>query len=326
MMNMKRLLMLLLMVPVAILSMVAQERTITGTVMDGEFKGEPLIGANITVGEGTSKGTVTDMNGHFTLTVLASIKKITVSYMGYEPKTIALKPNQDKYDVTLYAASKGLGEVVVTGYQQIDRRKLTAAVSEVKISDETVGAIKNIDQALAGQVAGLSSVSATGAPGAPAKIRIRGTASINGVQEPLWVLDGIPMEGNEIPAIENLNDIDDIYQTSIAGLNPADIDNITVLKDAAATAIYGARAANGVIVITTKKGKIGRPVVNFSAKFTYSPRTSIDRLHLLNASQIHKRVVEEPMTLFKYMGKHPSQLGIRVVEVKSKNEKLRVKN
>ena len=130
MMNMKRLLMLLLMVPVAILSMVAQERTITGTVMDGEFKGEPLIGANITVGEGTSKGTVTDMNGHFTLTVLASIKKITVSYMGYEPKTIALKPNQDKYDVTLYAASKGLGEVVVTGYQQIDRRKLTAAVSE----------------------------------------------------------------------------------------------------------------------------------------------------------------------------------------------------
>ena len=285
MMNMKRLLMLLLMVPVAILSMVAQERTITGTVMDGEFKGEPLIGANITVGEGTSKGTVTDMNGHFTLTVLASIKKITVSYMGYEPKTIALKPNQDKYDVTLYAASKGLGEVVVTGYQQIDRRKLTAAVSEVKISDETVGAIKNIDQALAGQVAGLSSVSATGAPGAPAKIRIRGTASINGVQEPLWVLDGIPMEGNEIPAIENLNDIDDIYQTSIAGLNPADIDNITVLKDAAATAIYGARAANGVIVITTKKGKIGRPVVNFSAKFTYSPRTSIDRLHLLNANE-----------------------------------------
>ncbi len=230
MMNMKRLLMLLLMVPVAILSMVAQERTITGTVMDGEFKGEPLIGANITVGEGTSKGTVTDMNGHFTLTVLASIKKITVSYMGYEPKTIALKPNQDKYDVTLYAASKGLGEVVVTGYQQIDRRKLTAAVSEVKISDETVGAIKNIDQALAGQVAGLSSVSATGAPGAPAKIRIRGTASINGVQEPLWVLDGIPMEGNEIPAIENLNDIDDIYQTSIAGLNPADIDNITACR------------------------------------------------------------------------------------------------
>lgn len=277
--------MFLLMVPFAILSAVAQERTITGTVMDGEFKGEPLIGANIIVGEGSSKGTTADMNGHFTLTVLAAVKTITVSYMGYESKTVVLKPNQDRYDVTLYSASKGLGEVVVTGYQQIDRRKLTAAVSEVKISDETVGAVKNIDQALAGQVAGLSSVSATGAPGAPAKIRIRGTASINGVQEPLWVLDGIPMEGNEIPAIDNLNDIDDIYQTSIAGLNPSDIDNITVLKDAAATAIYGARAANGVIVITTKKGKMGRPVVNFSAKYTYSPRLGIDRLNLLNANE-----------------------------------------
>ena len=264
----------------------AQERTITGTVLDGDFKGEPLMGATVAVGEGTvTKGTVTDMNGHFTITILPSIKKLTVKYMGYETKTLTLKPNQNKYDVTLYSSSKGLSEVIVTGYQQIDRRKLTAAVAEVKISDETVGAVKNIDQALAGQVAGLSTVAASGAPGAPVKIRIRGTSSINGVQEPLWVLDGIPMEGNEIPAIDNLNDIDDIYQTSIAGLNPSDIDNITVLKDAAATAIYGARAANGVIVITTKKGKMGRPAVNFSAKLTYTPRASIDRLNLLNADE-----------------------------------------
>ena len=282
---MKRISIILMMCFFAVFSMMAQERTITGSVMDGEFKGEPLIGANVTLGEGSSKGTNTDMKGNLTITVVASVKKLIISYMGYEPKTIVLRPNQNKYDVTLYGASKGLGEVVVTGYQQIDRRKLTAAVSEVKISDETVGAVKNIDQALAGQVAGLSTVAASGAPGAPMKIRIRGTASINGVQEPLWVLDGIPMEGNEIPAIDNLNDIDDIYQTSIAGLNPSDIDNITVLKDAAATAIYGARAANGVIVITTKKGKIGRPVVNFSTKMTYSPRVSIDRLNLLNANE-----------------------------------------
>ena len=249
---MKRLyaMMFLLMVAVTLL---AQERTITGVVKDGDFNGEPLMGATVAVSEGkVTKGTVTDINGQFTLAVQASVKKLTVSYMGYESRTITLKPNQNKYDVTLYSSSKGLGEVIVTGYQQIDRRKLTAAVSEVKISDETVGAVKNIDQALAGQVAGLSTIAARGAPGAPMKIRIRGTSSINGVQEPLWVLDGIPMEGNEIPAIDNLNDIDDIYQTSIAGLNPSDIDNITVLKDAAATAIYGARAANGVIVITTK--------------------------------------------------------------------------
>lgn len=268
------------------LATLAQERLISGTVMDGEFKGEPLVGATISVSNSDeTKGTVTDAEGKFTLSVPAGTETLTASYMGYESQEIALQQGIDQYTITLHFADKTLAEFVVTGYQQIDRRKLTAAVTTVNISDETVGAVKNIDQALAGQVAGLSSIAASGAPGAPMKIRIRGTSSINGVQEPLWVLDGIPMEGNEIPAIDNLNDIDDIYQTSIAGLNPSDIENITVLKDAAATAIYGARAANGVIVITTKKGKEGRPVVNFSTKMTYSPKVDIDRLNLLDADE-----------------------------------------
>ena len=268
------------------LVMMAQERIVTGTVMDGEMEGEPLIGATVSIGDGkVGQGTITDYNGHFSLKVPAGTKKLTVSYVGYESKVITLTASTNDYSIQLPADSKSLNEVVVTGYQKIDRRKLTASVSQLNISDEAVGAVKNIDQALAGQIAGLSSVSASGAPGAPVKIRIRGTASINGVQEPLWVLDGIPMEGNEVPAVDNLNDIDDIYQTSIAGLNPSDIDNITVLKDAAATAIYGARAANGVIVITTKKGKEGRPVINFSTKLTYSPKISIDRLNLLNADE-----------------------------------------
>lgn len=268
------------------LTAVAQERTITGTIMDGEIANEPLIGATVSAGVGTMrKGTVTDYDGHFTLKVSADITALTVSYMGYESKVVNLKAGTNNYTVTLMPDSKSMNEVVVTGYQNIDRRKLTAAVSKLDISDEAVGAVKNIDQALSGQIAGLSTVTASGAPGAPVKIRIRGTASINGVQEPLWVLDGIPMEGNEIPAVDNLNDIDDIYQTSIAGLSPSDIDNITVLKDAAATAIYGARAANGVIVITTKKGKEGRPVVNFSTKLTYNPKADISRLNLLNADE-----------------------------------------
>lgn len=262
------------------------ERTITGTVMDGELENEPLIGATVGVGDKkVQTGTVTDISGKFTLTVPADAQSIRVSYVGYDAKTVVLKEGISHYTVTLSASGHSIGEVVVTGYQNIDRRKLTAAVSEIKISDENLGAIKNIDEALAGQIAGLSSVSTSGAPGSPAKIRIRGTASINGVQEPLWVLDGMPLEGNDIPTMENLNDIDDIYQTSIAGLNPADIDNITVLKDAAATAIYGARAANGVIVITTKKGKEGRPIVSFSAKLTVSPKRSIDRLNLLNSDE-----------------------------------------
>ena len=264
----------------------AQERIITGVVKDGEFQGEPLMGATVaTTNTKETKGTVTEADGRFSLTIQSDVKELEVSYMGYTSQTVVLLPDVNHYTVTLHFADKSLAEFVVTGYQQIDRRKLTASVSTLNISDETVGAVKNIDQALAGQIAGLSAVASSGAPGAPMKIRIRGTSSINGVQEPLWVLDGIPMEGNEIPAIDDLNDIDDIYQTSIAGLNPSDIENITVLKDAAATAIYGARAANGVIVITTKKGKEGRPVVNFSTKMTYSPKVDIDRLNLLDANE-----------------------------------------
>ena len=271
----------------SIISAVSQNvRTITGVVMDGELENEPLIGATVGIGDKKVQvGTVTDVNGRFSISVPEDAKSLKVSYVGYDSKVIILKAGVDSYNVKLSASGQSIGEVVVTGYQNIDRRKLTAAVSEIKISDENLGAIKNIDEALAGQIAGVSSVSTSGAPGSPAKIRIRGTASINGVQEPLWVLDGMPLEGNDIPTVENLNDIDDIYQTSIAGLNPADIDNITVLKDAAATAIYGARAANGVIVITTKKGKEGRPIISFSTKLTVSPKRSIDRLNLLNSQE-----------------------------------------
>ncbi len=264
----------------------SQERTITGIVMDGEYKGEPLMGATVSVkSNGFGKGTMTDIYGKYTLTIPSNTKTLVFGHLGYQTLEIPVKDGVNEYNVTLQFDSKQLKEFIVTGYQQIDRRKLTAAVSTVNISDETVGAIKNLDQALAGQIAGLSATASSGAPGAPMKIRIRGTSSINGVQEPLWVLDGIPMEGNEIPNIENLNDIDEIYQTSIAGLNPADIESITVLKDAAATAIYGARAANGVIVITTKKGKEGNPHVNFTAKMSYSPKTDIDRLNLLNSQE-----------------------------------------
>ena len=282
---MKRLLTYLLLL-ICCQQLAAQERTITGKILDGSLPDEPLIGATIAIGDGKlQNGTVTDYNAEFTLKVPQDTKVLTVRYLGYENGKITLVDGTDHYVVTLKSASHSISEVVVTGYQKIDRRKLTASVSQLNISDESVGAIKNIDQALGGQIAGLSTLPSTGAPGAPVKIRIRGTASINGTQEPLWVLDGIPLEGTDIPNIDNLNDINDIYQTSIAGLNPTDIDNITVLKDAAATAIYGARAANGVIVITTKRGKESRPIVNFNTRLTFSPKVDINRLNLLNASE-----------------------------------------
>ena len=282
---MKRLLTYLLLL-ICCQQLAAQERTITGKILDGSLPDEPLIGATIAIGDGKlQNGTVTDYNGEFTLKVPQDTKVLTVRYLGYENGKITLVDGTNHYVVTLKSASHSISEVVVTGYQKIDRRKLTASVSQLNISDESVGAIKNIDQALGGQIAGLSTLPSTGAPGSPVKIRIRGTASINGTQEPLWVLDGIPLEGTDIPNIDNLNDVNDIYQTSIAGLNPTDIDNITVLKDAAATAIYGARAANGVIVITTKRGKESRPIVNFNTRLTFSPKVDINRLNLLNASE-----------------------------------------
>lgn len=265
----------------------AQTRTVTGRILD-KTDGEPLIGATISVStpEGrVSHGSTTDLDGRFTITIPQGTTTLSCRFVGYKPFTLHLKTDSSGYTVYMEDDSRMIDELVVTGYQQIDRRKLTAAVTTVNISDETVGAVKSLDQALAGMVAGMSGVTSSGAPGAPVKLRIRGTSSINGSQDPLWVLDGIPLEGTDIPSMDDLQDIDNIYQTSIAGINPADIDNITVLKDAAATAIYGARAANGVIVITTKKGKSGRPQINFSTKLTYSPKTDIDRLNLLNSDE-----------------------------------------
>lgn len=277
----------------ALSSAFAAEKKVQGVVISSEDN-LPLIGASVYVtaedlkkagSAQTTMGVITDVDGQFSIAIPAGITRFFCSYVGYDVLEVKLVPGKEHYEITLHASSQMLDAVVVTGYQTVERRKLTAAVSKLDISDETIGAVKSIDQALAGQIAGLSVSQTSGAPGAPAKIRIRGTASLNGTQDPLWVLDGIPLEGTDVPEPDELNDITNMKQSSIAGLNPADIENITILKDAAATAIYGARAANGVIVITTKKGKVGKPVINFSSRFTYTPTLSLDRLNLLNSAE-----------------------------------------
>ena len=271
----------------------AASRQVQGVVISSEDN-MPLIGASVYIkAEDLSKdgnsptitGVITDIDGKFNISVPEGVTRLFCSYVGHEVQELKLVSGKDQYEITLFPSAQMLDAVVVTGYQTVERRKLTAAVGKLNISDETIGAVKSIDQALAGQIAGLSVTSTSGAPGAPAKIRIRGTSSLNGTQDPLWVLDGIPLEGTDVPQSNVLNDVSNIQQSSIAGLNPADIENITVLKDAAATAIYGARAANGVIVITTKKGKVGKPVINFSSKFTYMPTLSTNRLNMLNSQE-----------------------------------------
>lgn len=270
----------------------AGDRLIRGKVISGVSK-EELIGVSISVPteelnnvgvNKTSLGVVTNAKGEFMLKIPDAVKKLRLSYIGYKTTFLTLT-SSDYYDVTLESAEIELKTVVVTGYQTIEKRKMTAAISKIDISDEKIGAVRSIDNALAGQIAGLTVTTPSGALNAPPKLRIRGTASLNGTQDPLWVLDGLPLEGTDIPKMEDLKDIDNIQSTSVAGLNPADIESITVLKDAAATAIYGARAANGVIVITTKNGKKGKAVINFSTRLSYTPTVNISRLNLMNSEE-----------------------------------------
>lgn len=286
---------LLMAILVTVLPAVAAtaQRSISGVIVSSEDK-EPLIGASVAVSEtqlkkagSTAKtlGTVTDVDGRFAITLPKGVSEIECRCIGYNPRTIMLVDGLDTYDIVLDPSSVVLSDVVVTGYQAIERRKLTASITKMDIDDSKIGSIMNIDQALAGQVAGLSAIQSSGTPGAPLKIRIRGTSSLQGTQDPLWVIDGVPMNGTEMPSTDELKDIDNLYQSSIAGLNPSDIESITVLKDAAATAIYGTRAANGVIVITTKSGKQGKPQVSFSTRLSYSPKPDIDRLNLLSSQE-----------------------------------------
>ncbi|MDD6778422.1 MAG: TonB-dependent receptor plug domain-containing protein, partial [Bacteroidales bacterium] len=290
---MKKFASVVLLAMVGLLTASAADVLIKGTVIAAE-DGEPLIGATVVVtakelkragSTRTNVSTMTDIDGHFSLSVPEGVKEIESRYVGFGNATVALTAGQSDVVIKMTSAATELSEVVVTGYQKIEKRKLTASIQTVSVDDNMLGSAMNIDQALAGQVSGLASTTTSGAPGASPKIRIRGTASLNGTQDPLWVLDGIPLEGTEIPSMEELKDVDNIYSTAVAGINPADIESITVLKDAAATAIYGARAANGVIVITTKSGKAGKTKVNFSTRLTVSPRQGIDRLNLLNSSE-----------------------------------------
>lgn len=291
---MKRHLFIILLSVVGVLASASTTlRTVQGVVLSSEDS-QSLIGASVYITADDLKkagntqstlGVITDIEGRFSISIPDGITRFFCSYVGHDVQEVKLLPGKNQYEITLHPSAEMLDAVVVTGYQTVERRKLTAAVSKLDISENVLGSVKSIDQALSGQVAGLSVSSISGAPGAPMKIRIRGTASINGTQDPLWVLDGIPLEGTDVPDLKNLNDVTDMRQSSIAGLNPADIDNITVLKDAAATAIYGARAANGVILITTKKGKQGKPIISFSTKMTYSPTLSGDRLNMMNSAE-----------------------------------------
>ncbi len=217
------------------------QRTVTGTVVDET--GEPLIGATVKV-EGTAIGTATDFDGNYTLSVPASAKKLTFSYIGYKPLTLDI--TSDTMNVTMNTDNEVLDEVVVIGYGVRKKEDLTGAVSTVTEKDFNKGMISSPEELVNGKIAGVQIVNGGGSPTSGSTIRVRGGASLNASNDPLIVLDGVPMEvGGSVSGSGNF----------LSLINPNDIESMTILKDASSTAIYGSRASNGVIIITTKKGK-----------------------------------------------------------------------
>ena len=237
---------------------------VTGSVTSQD-DGQPVIGATIIV-VGTNVGTVTDANGRFELTLPEGKKNLRITYVGMEPLEVSARPNMR---ILLTSDQKALDEVVVMGYGSA--KKLGSIVGAVKkVGNATLekSTTPNFTDALAGQVAGLSVLSSSGDPTQAATIRLRGVNSINSSNTPLFILDGAP-----------------ITSTLFNTLNPADIASITVLKDAASTAIYGSRAANGVIVITSKKGKLNEKA-NISLRAQYGISSPVeDGLDMMDAKQ-----------------------------------------
>ena len=293
---MKKLILTLLLL-CAISGYAQETRIITGKIIDSQdnlpIPGVSIYAENTSVSNSTKQegviesasiGTITDMDGNFELKINKDISSLRVSYLGYKSYTLQITA-QKNYNISLTSDVSQLQEVIITGYQKIEKRKLTAAVANVAMANIQQAGVASIDQLLVGQITGVAVTPGTGAPGAVAKIRIRGTASLSGSQDPLWVLDGLPLESNDVPKNYDKDNIDQLTNYSIAGLNPDDIKDITILKDAAATAIYGARAANGVIVITTKKGKKGNMKVNFNTATFITQKPDFSKLNLMNSNQ-----------------------------------------
>ena len=238
---------------------------IRGRVTD--TKSEPLAGVTILI-EGTCIGTTTDSNGNYVFTI-PDIDKINIiySFIGMAPYKVAYT-GQENINVILKESAETMDEVVVTGYQTLRKSDVVGSVSTVKASDIMMPVYTSIDQMLQGRVAGMMVMNTSSRVGTSPKIRIRGTSTILGNQDPLWVVDGV-IQPDPIPLNQNdlmVDDLKNILGNQISWLNPADIETVTVLKDASATAIYGSKAANGVIVITTKRGKAAeKATVNLKA-------------------------------------------------------------
>ena len=275
--------------------------TINGRVTDEQKN--PLPGVTIIV-KGLKVGTSTDVNGKFKI-YIPGVEECTLffSFIGMETQEVKYS-GKDSLHVVMKEASEQLEEVIVnTGYERIDPRKTTSAIQSIKAEDIVVSGLTSIDQMLEGHVPGMIFMQNTGQIGATPRLRIRGTSTVLGSQEPLWVIDGIVQENPVDVDPQQINDLDfvNLLGNAITGLNPEDISQIDILKDASATALYGAKAANGVIVITTKKGKQGPPTLSYSlsGSFMRRPHYSDNSVFMMNSKariDFSRELIEKRVT------------------------------
>jgi TonB-linked outer membrane protein, SusC/RagA family len=258
---------------------------VTGVVRTSS--GSPIVGASVMI-KGTQIGTTTDANGRFELKNVSENATLVFSSVGFAPREVKLSATTTTLNIVLQPAEEKMEEVVVTGYQTIDRKLFTGASSKVNAKEAERNGVPDISRMLEGQVAGVSVQNVSGTFGAAPKIRVRGATSLSGENKPLWVVDGIILE--DVVNISNealsTGDANTLIGSSVAGLNPDDIESFTILKDAAATAMYGARAMNGVIVVNTKKGRNtnGKPQINYTGTFTTYLKPSYNQFDIMNSA------------------------------------------
>jgi iron complex outermembrane receptor protein len=256
----------------------AQE-TVTGTVTDGEM---PLPGVNIFV-KGTSNGTVTDFDGNYSLNNVPNDGVLVFSFVGFAQQEIPVN-GRTTIDATMAEDASALSEVVVIGYGNVQRRDATGAVSTVSSEDFNRGVVASPEELIQGRTAGLQVTTTSGEPGAGVNIRIRGTTSVRGGNDPLFVVDGVPLSGNNVAAGgSNAGFGDSSPKNPLNFLNPQDIESMSVLKDASATAIYGSRGANGVVIITTKSGRGTQSRLDYSTNLGVA--TPANRYDLLDREE-----------------------------------------
>ena len=263
----------------------SNDRKIKGSVVDES--GLPVIGANIVV-EGTTNGTITDLDGNFSLQVPEKAE-LRISYIGYLDQRVKIGNNSTLH-IILKEDTQALDEVIVVGYGTMKKSDLTGSVSSIKVDELKEGIGTSVDQMLFGKSAGVNVIQNSGEPGGGFSINIRGASSINAGVEPLYVIDGVPIDNSravESGSIVGFNS-NRTPRNPMSTINPADIESLEILKDASATAIYGSRGANGVVLITTKSGKTGKQQVSYSGSVSIS--SPAKKLDLLNAAD-YKRVL-----------------------------------